>query len=362
MARIVLSFFIVLIAVQINSIEWNLTHHITSTTTLRDKLTKLESELNYKPELTVDLYQLNDNLIDTEFSYDINLKLTRFEKTGNHNDSEFKITGKLYRGWLRYSTSQTELRIGLQKINFGPAQILRSLQWFDNINPHDPTKTTEGVKAVLGRYYFINNANIWLWGIWGDSEETSINNFFYEEDNLEFGGRIQYPFQYCEAGFTYYWCELKDYKGIENRFGFDARWDFEIGFWTEISVSQKHASSNYYTARYDLPFSITLGADYTLPFGLYILAEYSKFDQNNSDFFDNTTDSKITALSFSYPIGLLDNISSIATYNYKDDKFYSSFTYQRIYDYLSIYLNIFINPENSFFSNTSIQLMLETKF
>ncbi len=361
MKKFFVTIFIVLIAMQINCIDWKLTHLFTSITTFYTEQSKLESELNYKPELTVNLYQLNDKLIDTEISYDINLRVEESNIHGKHKNSEFEISSKLYRSWIRYSTSQTELRVGLQKINFGPAQILRSLQWFDNINPHDPSKLTEGVKALLGRYYFINNANIWLWGIWGESNETSINEFFYEDDNLEFGGRIQYPFQYCEAGFTYHWCELTDFEGTENRFGFDARWDFKIGFWTEISVSQKHAPSNYYTARYDLPYSITLGADYTLPIGLYILAEYSKFDQNNSDFFDNTTNSKITALSFSYPVSLLDNISSIVTYNYKDDKLYSSFAYQRIYDYLSIYLNFYWNIEE-LDDDKSLQLILETKF
>jgi len=36
----------------------------------------------------------------------------------------------IYRGWIRYSGSQFEARVGLQKINFGPAQLLRSLKWF----------------------------------------------------------------------------------------------------------------------------------------------------------------------------------------------------------------------------------------
>ena len=348
---IILIIFLIVIS-SINCFEFNLNNYILSTTTLSDNH-ELESSLLYRPELGLELFKHNNIVIDSEISNDFNL---------TYNNSELELSSKLYRSWLRYSSSQAELRIGLQKINFGPAQILRSLQWFDSLDPNDPTQTTEGVKALLGRYYFLNNANIWLWGIWGDRNETSLDNFFYEEDNLEFGGRIQYPFQSCEAAFTYHRRKLSDFKGFEDRFGFDARWDFVIGLWTEISTSQKHAPSNYYTARYALPYSITLGTDYTLPFGLYILLEYSKFDQNKTDFYDNTINSKVTALSLSYPISLFDNISSIVTYNYKDDKVYSSFTYQRSYDYLSAYLKIFINPENSFFSNTSIQLLLETKF
>ena len=269
MNRIILSFFIVFISVQVNCIEWNVTHHIASTATLYDELNKLEFELNYKPELVVDLFQLNDNIIDTEFSYNLNLSYK------NTNDSDFKITGELYRGWLSYSTSQSELRVGLQKINFGPAQILRSLQWFDNINPHDPTKTTEGVKAILGRYYFINNANIWFWGIWGDRNETSFSKFFYEEDNLEFGGRIQYPFKYCEAGFsTHHSSTDLLVFNTETKYGLDLRWNLALGFWIESCI-------NVYENLEDKSYSrlSTVGTDYTIEIGngIYCLFEHQYF-------------------------------------------------------------------------------------
>jgi len=78
---------------------------------------------------------------------------------------------KPYRIWLRFSSSQYELRAGLQKIAFGSATLLRPLMWFDRTDPRDPLKLTDGVHALLGRYFFLSNANVWLWGLWGNDDK-----------------------------------------------------------------------------------------------------------------------------------------------------------------------------------------------
>jgi hypothetical protein len=61
---------------------------------------------------------------------------------------------KPYRLWMRYSSDQFEIRLGLQKINFGSASMLRPLMWFDSVDPRDPLQLTDGVWALLVRYYF----------------------------------------------------------------------------------------------------------------------------------------------------------------------------------------------------------------
>ena len=68
---------------------------------------------------------------------------------------------KLYRGWGRVSNDRAEVRVGLQKINFGSAMMLRPLMWFDSMDPRDPLQMTDGVWGAMGRYYFNNNANVW---------------------------------------------------------------------------------------------------------------------------------------------------------------------------------------------------------
>ena len=34
---------------------------------------------------------------------------------------------------------------------------------------------TNGVNALLGRYYFNNNANIWLWGLYGNEDPRGFD-------------------------------------------------------------------------------------------------------------------------------------------------------------------------------------------
>ena len=74
---------------------------------------------------------------------------------------------------------------GLQKINFGSATMLRPLMWFDQVDPRDPLQLTDGVWGVLGRYYFLNNANIWLWGLYGNKNPGDTANLLVQRgDNL----------------------------------------------------------------------------------------------------------------------------------------------------------------------------------
>ena len=41
---------------------------------------------------------------------------------------------KPYRIWARYKTARFEARVGLQRINFGSATLLRPLMWFDSVD------------------------------------------------------------------------------------------------------------------------------------------------------------------------------------------------------------------------------------
>jgi len=110
---------------------------------------------------------------------------------------------KPYRFWARYSAKQVELRIGLQKINFGSASMLRPLMWFDQVDPRDPLMLTDGVWGILGRYYFLNNANIWLWGLYGNDNRKGWEIFNSQKTIPEFGGRLQIPVPKGESGFSF---------------------------------------------------------------------------------------------------------------------------------------------------------------
>ena len=71
-----------------------------------------------------------------------------------------------YRMWVKFSGDQFELRAGLQKVNFGSAQMFRPLMWFDRIDPRDPLQLTDGAGAHFGsawsanqRIYFTSRQN-----------------------------------------------------------------------------------------------------------------------------------------------------------------------------------------------------------
>ena len=119
-----------------------------------------------------------------------------------------------YRAWARYSARHLELRAGLQKINFGSATLLRPLMWFDQLDPRDPLQLTNGVWGVLGRYYFLNNANLWLWSLYGNNKPRPWDMDLTNPDHPEFGGRFQSPVPKGEVGITFNH-RVTDYRGSE---------------------------------------------------------------------------------------------------------------------------------------------------
>jgi hypothetical protein len=187
-----------------------------------------------------------------------------------------------YRAWLRFSGNQFELRAGLQKINFGSAQLFRPLMWFDRIDPRDPLQLTDGVWGLLGRYYFMNNANIWLWALYGQDEVKGWELIPSKNKSMEYGGRIQLPLYTGEIGATYHHRTADPGSVLpdsisngelspENRIALDLKMDLVLGLWAEASLirQQFEFTPLNYTSM------INLGADYTfgLGHGLGVMAE-----------------------------------------------------------------------------------------
>ena len=155
--------------------------------------------IRYLPTLFLEK-SINDNTM-----LDSDLSMNSFG-VGTFNTPDLIVDeskAKLYRLWLRLSGSQFEVRAGLQKINFGSATILRPLMWFDRLDPRDPLRLTEGVYGLLGRYYFLNNANVWLWGLYGNDETKGWEVIPTDAQSIEYGGRVQYPIGSGEIALTY---------------------------------------------------------------------------------------------------------------------------------------------------------------
>lgn len=329
------------------------------------------SGIRYIPQLNLGRRWNDKNLIDLEASANL------FANAGVRPFSESDLSGRIkpYRLWSRYSTSQFELRAGLQKINFGSASLLRPLMWFDQIDPRDPLKLTDGVWALLARYYFLNNTNIWLWGLYGNENRKGWETIGSKSNIPEYGGRIQFPMPQGEAGFSFHH-RVADGSTVadqlaapdripENRFGFDAKFDMVIGWWIEASLSYYDAAIGGVSAQE----TINAGADYTfgLGNGLTVIYEQLLASAGRKPF-ECRKVTTFSLLNLSYPFSMADNLNAIIYYDWTNNRAYNFLTWQKQLNRLSLYFIGYINPETYYipaqgtgenlFAGTGIQIML----
>jgi hypothetical protein len=325
----------------------------------------------YIPQLNYSIQLKNDHKIDFEASVNIN------GSAGFNPFDSLHATGQIkpYRLWARYSSQQFELRAGLQKLNFGSASILRPLMWFDQVDPRDPLKLTDGVWGLLGRYYFLNNANIWLWGLYGNNKPRGWEPAGTNSHYPEFGGRIQVPVPGGEAALSYnhriadariFSVPVLGYSEVpENKLGFDIKLDLVVGFWVEGSWVNKNKNMGLMTNQEIL----NTGIDYTFNIGngLYVIFEQLLAAGDEKPFGFQETNS-FSLLSLSYPVGLFDNVSGIVYYDWKNKKSYNFLNWQKQFNNFTFYFMGYWNPEQynipaqgegqNLFAGKGIQVML----
>ena len=330
---------------------------------------KLEGQIGLRYITTISIQKTIDDtyLLDGEMA-------GNFYGIANHYsrmDDDIDGKAKPYRLWLRFSGNQFELRAGLQKINFGSATLLRALMWFDRIDPRDPLQLTDGIYGLLGRYYFLNNANIWLWALYGNDKTKGWEIFPSVKDKPEFGGRIQVPLWTGEIGISGHH-RMAGGKSMpnsnenfsENRLALDGKWDVGVGLWFESVII--HSDFDSLSQRYTRMFN--LGTDYTFDVGngLHVLTEYLRVDASD-EVFKSGGPVSFSALSLNYPVGLLDNLNAIFYYDWSNKNMYRFLSWQRSYDQWSFYLMGFWNPsvfqiyqnqqDQNLFSGKGFQLM-----
>jgi hypothetical protein len=299
-------------------------------------------QANYKTDFS------ENRFIDFEASLNIN------GSAGIHPFDSLNGDGKIkpYRAWARYATNQLELRLGLQKINFGSASMLRPLMWFDQVDPRDPLQLTDGVWGLLGRYYFLNNVNLWLWGLYGNEGPKTWELGKTVEKTPEFGGRAQVPIPRGEAALSFHrrradlsFPEIGIpgfYDIPENRYGFDIKLDVEVGLWFEGAWINKRQNIGAFSNQEIL----NLGVDYTFGIGngLHLIIEQLLFSYDQDAFaFKNTI--HFSGKSISYPLTLFDNISTIIYYDWTNQNLYTFAKWQRQFNKFSFYLMAFWNPD-----------------
>jgi hypothetical protein len=321
----------------------------------------------YIPELSYQRFFKQNQNLNLEVSG--NLYGTLYENTP---DGDIKP----YRAWARYATPQFEVRAGLQKINFGSATMLRPLMWFDQMDPRDPLQLTDGVWGVLGRYYFLNNANIWVWGLYGNKEPKGWELLGTHPDNPEFGGRIQLPIGIGEAAITYHNRKastlnisdllMPDFERYtENRIGFDAKVDWVVGLWVEGAWINSRKDIGLFTNQ----TLLNTGVDYTFGIGNGLLAVYEHLIVSSDvNPFEFVSPFQFSLLSLSYPVGLFDNLSAMFYYSWNNSDVYSFLNWQRTYNRLSFHVMAYWNPKtldlpqqnlgSNLFGGKGIQVML----
>ena len=321
-----------------------------------DYLDKPQLGLRILPEFYLETPFFSKYTLDFEFSLNAYGAWQR-------NSSDFDTTQsdlKLYRVWTRFSSSQFEIRLGLQKINFGSATLLRPLMWFDSIDPRDPLQITDGVYGLLMRYYFLNNANLWVWGLYGNQNTKGWELFASPDDSLEIGGRFQVPLGNGELALTYHHRQLDLNKGPyellnedewfiggdstipENRYALDGKWDIGVGIWFEAALIHQKSDK--------LPFywqsAYNFGLDYTFGIGngLNVLGEHYIYEASTK-IFGAGDGNQFSAILLGYPLGILDTLSGIFYYDWDNRNFYRFINWQRTYDRWSFNVIGFWNPD-----------------
>jgi hypothetical protein len=315
-----------------------------------DNKLPLWSGVRYIPQLNFEIKPAKKSLIDIEASANIfgNAGLKLFDS------ANYDGYIKPYRVWARYSTQQFEFRAGLQKINFGSASLLRPLMWFDQIDPRDPLQLTDGVWGALARYYFLNNANIWLWALYGNKNPKGWELIKTRKNIPEFGGRFQSTVSKGEAAISYHHrvADSRNYAGSpwyeidkipENRFGFDAKFDFLIGCWIEASWINR----SKYIGNLTNQEIFNLGGDYTFGVGNGLTVTFEQllaiYDEKA---FKLDNKYPFSLLNLSYPIGLFDKINVIVYYDWVNKAAYNFINWQKQFNKISLYLMGYINPKD----------------
>ncbi len=299
----------------------------------------------YIPELSYQIPLDSAKAKSIDFEASVNM-------TGSISSNSFKtnttdVDIQPYRIWARYTSKQLEIRVGLQKIDFGAATILRPIQWFNQIDPRDPLQLTNGVYGILGRYYFLNNANIWLWGLYGNEKTRGFDVIGTNKKVPEFGGRIQYPTSKGEIALSYHHrtassknstnlTSVPEHEKIpENRIGIDGKWDIGVGLWFEGALINKTKNLGILTNQ----ALFNIGADYTFGIGngLNVVVEHLviTFDEKALQF-NNT--GNITAAAIAYPLGFFDNLSSVFTFNWDSNDVTFAINYEHQFKKITGYV------------------------
>jgi len=248
----------------------------------------------YRPQARL-IWEIGRNKLDIEASMRAVLQRFWYQES-----TSYRADLSLYRAFARFLAGGHEVRAGLQQINFGSAIILRPLRWFDRLDPRDPLQTTEGVYALLYRYYLKNNS-VWLWGLIGNHEPKGLELTPTAKWQPEAGGRLELALPRGEIGLSFHHRKT-ELSFPENKIGIDGRWDIGIGLWFEgMVVNQENRWQK----------QAMLGSDYTFSIGNGLTLLFEQLASADSAWLHHS------ALSLNYPLGLFDNLQLLTLFDWQ---------------------------------------------
>ena len=288
---------------------------------------KYQSSISYIPTISFKKNVSNQSILDFEWGYQLQ---------GNYSgDSLYKTIQKPYRFWTRYSNEKLEARLGLQKIIFGPTQILRPLSWFDSFDIKNPTNETYGVEALRIKWFSSNNNTFWSWLIKDDL------------DTISYGGRYEFLSQLGEVGLTIHNDPINSYQIIgqtgipinkaHNRMAIDYRYDGIIGFWNESTLIQSKKTQ---------VILATFGADYTLPIlnGVLVMIETMYASNKNND--QNKTENYYAFMA-NLPLGITHSAMYVSQFDWGQEKIYHYLRWSTKFNNYSLNWIFSLNPKRN---------------
>jgi hypothetical protein len=270
--------------------------------------------------------------------------------------SESSFNMDPYRIALNLQSSHSEYIIGLQKINFGPARILRPLMWFDALDPTDPLELTSGVTGLSATYHYDFGWSSQAWILLAD-DPIGWEVFPDKSGTVETGGRINIPSNQGQIGVsthfriadidTFYSDDLDLYEG---RIGLDGFWDVGIGLWVESVYKHQELSTEPFLEQ----IQATLGADYTIWVGngLHLMAEHMVVNTWNSPLIEDQT-LQLTTAMLSYSPTMFDQMSLLVLMNWENETPLAYLSWGRTYDNFRFSAGAFYTKLDETQSNTS---------
>ena len=276
-----------------------------------------------------------------------------------------------YRLALNLQSTNTEHIIGLQKINFGPARILRSLMWFDSVNPMDPLELTPGVTGISTTHFYPSGRSSQAW-LLTPGDPIGWEAFADQSGTFETGGRITLPNNHGQLGVTTHW-RVADISSLypddpdlyEGRIGFDGFWDIGIGLWIESVYKSQRLSEDPFLEQ----LQTTLGADYTIWIGngLLITTEHMMINMWNSPIVDDN-DIILSTVMANYSPTMFDQLSLMFYLDWETETPLAYLSWGQTYDSFRFTLGAFYTDAsttqgsdeslNSNFSGKGIQLIV----